>query len=140
MSHAKQLHHRRYLNDYLEIINREGLPSNVKNDLCFQVQDVVLTTVQQVIEEALEEELRAYLGLERYEHLPWGRPAELTRSGSYRRELLTQYGPIADLRVPKLRRGNGDLNWHSITRYERCWGPLLDQHVMGYWLGLSLRD
>ena len=25
MSHAKQLHNRRYLNDYLEIINREGL-------------------------------------------------------------------------------------------------------------------
>jgi putative transposase len=140
MSHAKQLHHRRYLNDYLEIINREGLPGNVKNDLCLDVQDVVITTVQQVIEAALEEELRAYLGLERYEHLPWGRPEELTRSGSYQRQLLTQYGPIADLRVPKLRRGNGDLTWQSITRYERCWGPLLDQHVMGYCLGLSLRD
>lgn len=140
MSHAKHLHNRGYLNDYLEIINRQGLPGNVKNDLCLEVQNVVLTTVQQVIEEALEEELRAYLGLERYEHLPWGRPEELTRSGSYRRELLTQYGPIADLRVPKLRRGNGDLNWQSITRYERCWGPLLDQQVMGYCLGLSLRD
>jgi len=140
MSHAKQLHNRRYLNDYLEIINREGLPGNVKNDLCLEVQNVVLTTVQQVIEEALEEDLRAYLGLERYEHLPWGRPEELTRSGSYRRELITPYGPIADLRVPKLRRGNGDLHWQSITRYERCWGPLLDQQVMGYWLGLSLRD
>ena len=33
MSHAKQLHNRRYLNDYLEIINREGLPGNIKNDL-----------------------------------------------------------------------------------------------------------
>lgn len=30
MSHAKQLHHRRYLNAYLEIINREGLPGNIK--------------------------------------------------------------------------------------------------------------
>jgi putative transposase len=140
MSHAKQLHNRRYLHDYLEIINREGLPSNVKTDLGLQVQDVVITTVQQVIEQALDEELHAYLGLERYEHLPWGRPAELTRSGSYRRELLTQYGPIVDLRVPKLRRGNGDLTWQSLTRYERCWGPLLDQHVMGYCLGLSLRD
>ena len=140
MSHAKQLHNRCYLNDYLEIINREGLPGNVKNDLCLQVQDVVITTVQQVIEAALEEELRAYLGLDRYEHLPWGRPPERTRSGSYQRELLTQYGPIDNLHVPKLRRGNGDLNWHCITRYERCWGPLLDQQVMGYCLGLSLRD
>jgi len=136
MSHAKHLHNRRYLNDYLEIINRESLPGNVKNDLCLEVQEVVLTTVQQVIEAALEEEWRAYLGLERYEHLPWGRPAELTRRGSDRRELLTQYGPIADLRVPQLRRGNGDLHRQHMTRYERCWGPLLDQQVMGYWLGL----
>ncbi len=140
MSHAKQLHNRRYLNDYLEIMNREGLPGNVKAELGLQVQDAVLTTVQQVIEQALEEELSAYLGLNRYEHFVLGRPPELTRSGSYTRELLTQYGPIAKLRVPKLRRGNGALSWQSMTRYERCWGPLLDQHVMGYCLGLSLRD
>jgi len=74
MSHAKQLHHRRYLNDYLEMINREGLPGNVKNELAHHVPDVVLSTVQQVIERALEEELSSYLGLERYEHLPWGVP------------------------------------------------------------------
>ena len=140
MSHAKQLHHRRYLNDYLEIINREGLPGNVKSDLCLQVQDTVIATVQHVIEEALAEELYAYLGLARYEHVPWGRPPESTRSGSYQRELITQYGRIADLRVPKLRRGNGALTWQSITRYEHCWGPMLDQHVMGYCLGHSLRD
>jgi putative transposase len=140
MSHAKQLHNRRYLNDYLEIINREGLPGNIQSDLCLKVQDTVVTTVQHVIEEALEEELSAYLGVARYAHLPWGRPPESTRSGSYQRELLTQYGRIADLRVPKLRRGNGAIHWQSITRYEHCWGPLLDQHVMGYCLGHSLRD
>jgi len=140
MSHAKQLHHRRSLNDSLEIINREGLPGNVKSDLCLQVQDTVLATVQHVIEEALAEELYGYLGLARYEHLPWGRPPESTRSGSYQRALITQYGRIADLRVPKLRRGNGALTWQSITRYEHGWGPVLDQHVMGYCLGHSLRD
>jgi transposase-like protein len=140
MSHAKPLHHRRYLHDYLEIINREGLPGNVKNALAHPVQDVVLSTVQQVIELALEEELSAYLDVERHEHLPWGRPPELTRSGSYQRELLTPYGPIAELRVPKRRRGHGDLTWQRITRYERGWGPLLDHQVMGYCLGLSLRD
>jgi len=140
MSHAKQLHNRRYLNDYLEIINREGLPGNVKNDLCRKVQDTVIATVQHVIEAALDEELRASLGLDRYEHVPWGRPPESTRSGSYQRTLLTQYGAIADLHVPKLRRGNGAVSWQSITRYECCWGPLLDQQVMNYCLGHSLRD
>ena len=140
MSHAKQLHHRRYLNDYLEIIHREGLPGNIKHDLCLKVQETVIATVQHVIEAALDEELRAYLGLDRYEHVPWGRRPESTRSGSYQRALLTQYGPIAALHVPKLRRGNGAWTWHSITRYERCWGPLLDQQVMSYCLGHSLRD
>ena len=140
MSHAKQLHNRRYLNDYLEIINREGLPGNIKNDLCRKVQDTVIATVQHVIEAALDEELSVYLGLDRYEHVPWGRSPESTRSGSYQRVLITQYGAMTDLHVPKLRRGNGALIWQSITRYERCWGPLLDHQVMSYCLGHSLRD
>jgi hypothetical protein len=42
----------KYWNDYLEIINREGLPGNIKNDLCLKVQDLVITTVQHVIEAA----------------------------------------------------------------------------------------
>jgi putative transposase len=140
MSHAKQLHNRRYFDNYMEIINRKGLPGNVKSELCEQVNRAVVGTTQQVIEQALEAELSAYLGAERYEHLPRGREAEQTRSGSYRRELITQYGRIADLRVPKLRKGNGALEWQTIRRYERCWGPLLDEQVMHYCLGLSLRD
>jgi len=140
MSHAQQLRNRRYFDDYMEIINRKGLPGHIKSELCQQVNDAVVTTTQQVIEQALEAELTAYLGAERYEHLPWGREAEQTRSGCYRRALITQYGCIADLRVPKLRKGNGNLEWQTISRYERCWGPFLDQQVMHYCLGLSLRD
>jgi len=90
MSHAKQLHNRRYFDDSMEIINRKGLPGNVKSELCEQVNRAVVGTTQQVIEQALEAELSAYLGAERYEHLPRGREAEQTRSGSYRRELITQ--------------------------------------------------
>ena len=52
MSHAKQLHHRRYWNDYLEILNREGLPGNVNTDLCLTVQATVSATVHHVIEAA----------------------------------------------------------------------------------------
>ena len=140
MSHAKQLHHRRYLNDYLEIINRRGLPDNIKSEVSQQIHQAVTTTVKGLLEHTLEEELTQYLGLARYERLPWGRRPELTRSGTYGRELLTQYGRIADLRVPKVRRGNREFRWQTITRYERCWGPLLDHHIMGYCLGLSLRD
>ena len=140
MSHAKQLHHRRSLNDSLEIINRAGLPGHSKNALCRPVQATVLATVQHGIEAAFAEALRAYLGLDRYAHVPWGRSPESTRSGSYQRVLITQYGAIRDLHVPKLRRGNSALIWQSITRYERCWGPLLDHQVLSYCLGHSLRD
>jgi hypothetical protein len=42
--------------------------------------------------------------------------------------------------VPTLRRGNGHLQWQSRERYERCWGPLLAQHLLHYSLGHSLRD
>ncbi len=140
MSHATQRHHRRYLHDALDIINRRGLPGNVKSAVCQEMQHAVTTTVKRVVEHSLEEELTEYLGLAWYEHLPWGRCPELTRSGTYGRELLTQYGRIADLRVPKLRRGNRELQWQTIERYERCWGPLLDHPIMGYCLGPSLRD
>jgi transposase-like protein len=140
MSHATQLPNRRYLNDYLEIINRHGLPGNVKSTVCHALQQAVILTVKGALEHRLEEELTQYLGLARYEHLPWGRRPELTRSGTYARALLTQYGCLADLRVPKVRRGNRDIQWQTLTRYERCWGPFLDHHIMGYCLGLSLRD
>ena len=140
MSHAQQLHNRRYFDDYMELINRKGLPGTVKTALCQQVNDAVVATTQHVIEQALEAELTAYVGAKRYEHLPWGREAAQTRSGCYHRELMTQYGRIPDLRVPKLRKGNAALEWQTIRRYERCWGPFLDQQVMHYCLGLSLRD
>jgi hypothetical protein len=42
--------------------------------------------------------------------------------------------------VPKLRRGNGRLHWQTIERYERCGGPFLDQQLLHYSVGHSLRD
>ena len=110
MSYAKQLHKRRYFDDPMELINRNGLPGNVKNELCQQVNHAVLVTTQTVIEQVLEAEWSPYLGAERYERLPVGRGPEQTRSGSYPRELITPYGRIATLRVPKLRKATGRLS------------------------------
>jgi hypothetical protein len=97
MSHAKQLHNRRYLDNSLQIINRMGLPSNVQADLCPQGQERGIATVQEAIEQALEEELTTARGCERYVPLPWGRRPEQTRSGTSGRELLPQYGGIPTL-------------------------------------------
>ncbi len=56
MSHAKQIHNPSYFDDYMEMINRRGLPGNVKTEVRQHVHHAVLTTVQSVIEQALEEE------------------------------------------------------------------------------------
>ena len=85
-------------------------------------------------------EVSAYLGCARYERRPYLREPEHTHSGAYERQLWTQYGCIPALRVPKLRRGNRQLEWQTIGRYERCWGPWLDQQLLQYCLGHSLRD
>jgi len=130
MSHAKPLHHRCSLNDYLELINREGLPGNLKSALCLKVPDTVLAPGQHIIAAALDEARRASRGLGRYEHRPWGRRPGATRRGSYQRAVLMQYGPMIPLHVPQRRLGNGALTWHSLPRYERCWEPLLDHQVM----------
>ena len=104
------------------------------------MRDAVIPTVQTVIAHALQEALATSLGCARYAHLPCGRTPESTRSGSYHRTLMTQYGGIPALHVPTLRRGNGARTWQTLMRYERCWGPLLAQHMLGSCLGLSLRD
>jgi len=140
MSHATQLHNRGYLGDYMQIMNRCALPGNVYDALYRQVQDQVVSTVKWTLEHALDEEVTTYLGCDRYERGITPRRPEETRSGTYERELWTQYGCIPDLHVPKLRRGNGCLRWQTIARYERCWGPFLDQQLLHYCLGHSLRD
>lgn len=140
MSHATQLHHRGYLADYMQIMNASALPGNVYDAVYEQVHKRVVSSVKWTLEHALQEEVRHYLGCERYERRLLPRRPEATRSGTYQRELWTQYGCIFDLCVPQLRRGNRDLHWQSIERYERCWGPFLDQQLLHYALGHSLRD
>jgi len=140
MSHATQLHDRGYLADYMQIMHRCSLPGNVQDEVYRQVHTRTMATVKWTLEQALGEELRVYVGRGRYERDSTPCGPETTCSGTYARHLWTQYGCIADPRVPKLRRGNRQLEWQTITRYERCWGPLLDQHLLHYCLEHSLRD
>src|SRR4029453_7172053 len=125
MSHAKQLHHRRYLNDYLEIINREGLPGNVKTDLCLTVQDTVIATVQHVIEAALEEELHAYLGLDRYEHLPSGRHPSRPAVGAISAHCSRSMAPLPTCTYPNCAGGTepcpGKVSPAMSAAGGRCW-------------------
>ena len=123
MSHATQLHHRGSLADSMQIMHRCSLPGNVQDEAYRQVHARAVATVTWTLEQAGDEELQGYVGRGRYERDGEPRCPEATRSGAYEQQLWTQYGCIADLRVPTLRRGNRHLHWQTITRDERCWEP-----------------
>ena len=90
MSHATQLHNRSYFGDYMQIMNRCVLPSNVYEGLYKQVQSQVLSAVKWTLEQALGEEVIDYLGCGRYERGSRPRLPQETRSGSYERQLWTR--------------------------------------------------
>ncbi len=82
--------------------------SNLFNRLCGvntiwdELQGEVKRKVKWCLERAMGEEVTVYLGRERYERV--GR-AGGHRNGSYARWLLTRYGWIEDLVVPRVREG-----------------------------------
>jgi transposase-like protein len=105
-----------------------------------QLRASALVGVKVTLEAALREELTVLLGRPRYGRAAAGTTAPLRRSGCYTRHLLTSYGRIPDLRVPKLRSGNRPRPWRVLERYQRLAPHTLDQLLYLYTLGLSLRD
>jgi len=96
------------------------------------LRNTVIEAVKKTLEAALEEEVKAELA-----KLIEDRPR---RSGYFQRGLDTQYGYIKNLRVPKLRRRNGEREWQILQRYQRELGNLLNWLCCIYVMGLSLRD
>jgi transposase-like protein len=92
----------------------------------------VLEAVKTVLEASLDEEVKAELA-----KLSSDRPR---RSGYFERGLDTQYGHVSNLRVPKLRRRNGEREWQILQRYQRGLGNLMNWLCCLYVMGLSLRD
>lgn len=115
--------------------------SSLAETVTQQVRQHALAGVQSALETALVEELNAYR-THWYAHQPPFSclPPSLQRSGSYARQLLTAYGYIPDLRVPKLRAGNRERPWQILTRYQRAMPDLLERALYLYTLGLSIRD
>jgi transposase-like protein len=106
-----------------------------------QLRASALVGVKATLEAALAEELTAALGFPAYARLSAGaKPPEQQRAGSFSRSVLTSYGSIPSLRVPKLRRGNQAREWRILTRYQRLANRTLDQLLYLYELGLSMRD
>ena len=114
--------------------------TELADTLTQQLRQHALVGVQAALEAALREELTAYREHARTAAIGSSPPPMLRRSGSSHRRVLTTFGLIPELHVPKLRSGNAARPWHILTRYQLAMQPVLDQALYLYTLGLSLRD
>ena len=118
----------------------ESFHTALADTLLVQLRQHALLGVRAALESALEEELLAYQQTCTLALPPHLRSNAFQRSGTYARRVLTSYGYIPDLRIPKLRSGNRDRPWHILTRYQIAMPVVLDQALYLYTLGLSVRD
>jgi len=115
--------------------------TNLADTLTQQLRVQALRGVQATLEAALREEVAAYRDhLRATARAAFRTPSRFRCAGSYHRRVLTSYGLIPDLRVPKLRSGNADRPWQILTRYQLALQPVLDLALYLYTLGLSIRD
>src|SRR6266496_4550329 len=83
--------------------------TDLADALTQHLRQQALAGVRAALEAALVEELTSYRDTLRGAACAAGHsPSAVRRCGSYPRRVLTSYGFIPDLRVPKLRTGNAD--------------------------------
>ena len=86
--------------------------------------------LKRLLERTLEIEMQDMVGGRRWER---GRALPLQRNGHYRRGLLTGFGWIPDLSVPRLREGR--VSWRCLAAYQRRTpdvdGAALDMFLAG---------
>lgn len=129
------------LKDQVDRIWYASFHTKLTDTLTQQLRQHALVGVRTALEAALVEELASYHATLRAAASAAGRsPSALRRAGSYPRRVLTSYGLIPDLRVPKLRSGNADRPWQILKRYQLAMQPVLDLALYLYTLGLSIRD
>ena len=115
--------------------------TDLADTLTQQLRQHALLGVRATLEAALREEVASYRDQLRTTARASGRtPSTFRCAGSYHRRVLTTYGLIPDLCVPKLRSGNAERPWQILTRYQLAMQLVLDQALYLYTLGLSIRD
>src|SRR5919109_2198514 len=118
----------------------ESFHTTLADTLEAQLRQHALAGVRAALETALVEELLAYRQTCPQTAAEVPLASAFHRAGTYTRRVLTSYGFIPDLRVPKLRSGNRSRAWHILARYQLAMPELLDQALYLYSLGLSIRD
>lgn len=111
---------------------------NVQAEIWAGIEEPMKGMLRTLVEEALGAEASAQVTAGPYE-----RTAERTgyRNGSYRRDLMTRYGPIDDLRVPRVQLldGSSPPAYQTVDRWERR-TPELERAIgQMFVLGISTR-
>lgn len=117
---------------------RHSFQSELDSALEQHLRTQALRGVKAALEAALVEELLTARAAALTRH--GGQLADYYRSGTFVRQVITRYGPIPDLHVPKLRQQNAIRPWQILTRYQRAMPQVLDALCYLYTMGLSLRD
>jgi putative transposase len=109
--------------------------SELDSALELQMRALALASIQSVLEAALNEEVE-------HDRRSSCDPSlrDTYRSGYFSRQVLTSFGLLPHLRVPKLRSGNRSRHWQVLQRYQQAMPVLLDKLCYLSTLGLSLRD
>ena len=100
------------LKDQVDRIWCASFHTDLADTLTQQLRQHALVGVQAALEAALREEVADYRDRLRTAARAAGRtPSRFRCAGQYHRRVLTTYGLIPDLRVPKLRSGNAERPW-----------------------------
>jgi len=113
-------------------VKEQSFQPELEEALEQKLREGVLEVVKMTLEASLVEEVKVSLA-----DMGNQKPR---RSGFFQRTLDTQYGHIADLKVPKLRHSNEKRRWSILERYQRCLSNLFNWICCLYVMGLSLRD
>jgi transposase-like protein len=118
----------------------ESVHTTLADTLEAQLRQHALAGLRAALETALVQELLAYRQTCPQTAAKLLLTSAFQPAGTYTRRVLTCYGFIPDLRVPKLRCGNRDRPWHILPRYQLAMPGLLDQALYLYTVGLSRSD
>ena len=129
------------LKDQVDRIWFANFHTELTDTLTQQLRQQALLGVQAALEAALREEVADYRDrLRAIARAASRTPSPFRCAGQYHRRVLTTYGLIPNLGVPKLRSGNAERSWQILTRYQLAMQVVLDQALYLYTLGLSIRD
>lgn len=127
--------------DEIHRIWRSSFQTELDDALEAELRRSAVVGIKATLESAVRAELDRYLGFGRSARQPSGKkPPEYQRSGSSRRQVETEDGPMTAWQVPKLRAGNRTRPWQILPRYHSARQVVLDKTRSLYALGLSRRD